>query len=113
MRGSVHVLVLALVVAGCSYSNGERQSAFPTVERHSDGTVYYREPKRDGSTAVAIVGTPFYAVFKAVTCVATVVIAAPAAGVVALTDRTDKARMRQSLDEGVGENCGGPYYLRG
>ncbi len=113
MRRSAHLLVLAVLLAGCSYSNGERQAAFPTAVRQADGTVVYYEPKRDGSTAVAIVGTPFFAVFKAVTCVATVVVAAPAAGVIALTDRSDKARMRQSLDEGVGENCGGPYYLRG
>lgn len=113
MWRSAYLLVLALFVAGCSYSNGERQGAFPTAERRADGTVVYREPKRDGSTAVAIVGTPFFAVFKAVTCVATVVVAAPTAGLIALTNRTDKARMRRSLDQGVGENCGGPYYLRG
>jgi len=113
MRWSAHLLVLSVFLAGCSYSNGERQGAFPTAERQADGTIVYREPKRDGSTAVAIVGTPFFAVFKAVTCVATVVVAAPTAGVIALTDRSDKHRMRQSLDDGVGENCGGPYYLRG
>jgi hypothetical protein len=113
MRRSAHLLVLAVFLAGCSYSNGERQGAFPTAERQADGTVVYREPRRDGSTAVAIVGTPFFAVFKAVTCVATVVVAAPAAGLIALTDNPDRYEMRRSLDDGVGHNCGGPYYLRG
>jgi hypothetical protein len=113
MRQKVGGLLAVMLVASCSYSNGERQEAFPTVEHRLDGTVVYQEPKRDGSTAVAIIGTPFYAVFKAAVCVTSVVIAAPAAGVIALTDNPQKARMRQSLDEGVGQNCGGPYYLRG
>ena len=105
--------LLLLLVAACSQTPTERQTAFPTAERTSSGTLVYREPRRDASGAVNVIGTPFYALFKATACVASVVIAAPAAGLIALTDRPDKAAMRRSLDEGVGENCGGSYVLRG
>ena len=105
--------VLVVLVAACSQTPIERQMAFPTAERTSSGAVMCREPRRAASGAINVIGTPFFALFKATACVASVVIAAPAAGPIALTDRPDKATMRQSLDEGVGENCGGSYLLRG
>jgi hypothetical protein len=104
--------LLVLLVAACSQTPTERQTAFPTAERTPAGTVVYREPRRDASGAVSVVGTPFFALFKATACVASVAIAAPAAGLIALTDRPDKAAMRRSLDQGVGHNCGGSYVLR-
>lgn len=96
-----------LLLAACSQTPTERQTAFGTAQ----ATSVSAETERRG--AVNAIGTPFYALFKAVGCVGTVVIAAPAAAVVELTDRADKAALRQSLDRGVGHNCGGSWVLRG
>ena len=103
--------LLVVLVAACSQTPTERQTAFGSIQASGPGVD--ARPPRDESAAVNIIGTPFYALFKATACVASVVIAAPAAGLIALTDRPDKAAMRRSLDQGVGENCGGSYLLRG
>ena len=108
----MRLLTMALLVplvAACSQTPTERQTAFGT----SQATSVSAEAERKGRGAVNVIGTPFYALFKAVGCVGTVVIAAPAAAVVDLTDRPDKAALRQNLDRGVGHNCGGSYVLRG
>lgn len=119
MRPTATLVLAAWLVAGCSYTSTERQSAFGPTYMSSAGSPGIEAPgikaraRRDASGAVNVIGTPFYALFKATACVLSAVIAGPAAGVIALTDRPDKARMRQQLDEGVGENCGGSYVLRG
>ena len=108
----MRLLTLALVlplVAACSQTPTERQTAFGSPQ----ATTVSAEAERRGRGAVNVIGTPFYAVFKAVGCIGTVVLAAPAAAVVELTDREDKAQLRQSLNRGVGHNCGGSYVLRG
>jgi len=108
----MRLLIMALLVplvAACSQTPTERQTAFGT----SQATSVSAEAERKGRGAVNVIGTPFYALFKAVGCVGTVVIAAPAAAVVDLTDRPDKAALRQNLDRGVGHNCGGSWVLRG
>lgn len=81
---------LALALAACAGRPGEPPSGRP---------------------AVGLLGTPFYALFKAVSCVATVGIAAPGAALVQLTDRPDKEELRRSLDHGVGHNCGGSWVI--
>ena len=103
--------LLVVLVAACSQTPTERQTAFGSIQASGPGVD--ARPPRDESAAVNIIGTPFYALFKAVGCVGTVVLAAPAAAVVELADRPDKAEMRQSLDRGVGHNCGGSWVLRG
>jgi len=108
----MRLLTMALLVplvAACSQTPTERQTAFGTGQ----ATSVSAEAERKGRGAVNVIGTPFYALFKAVGCVGTVVIAAPAAAVVDLTDRPDKAALRQNLDRGVGHNCGGSWVLRG
>ncbi len=114
MRPTVILALAACLLTACSQTPTERQSTFgaaPSVTTAwgQDGAL---RPRRDGSGALTVIGTPFYALFKAVGCVGTVLIAAPAAGVIALTDRPDKREMRRQLDYGVGENCGGSYALR-
>jgi len=64
-----------------------------------------------GSLIVAVVGTPFYLVYKTVVCAATIVIAPPVAGLAAMTDREDKNVIRQRIDEGTTQNCGGSWVL--
>ena len=65
----------------------------------------------DGGLVLAVIGTPLYALAKATTCVATVLVAAPSSVGVALTDRPDKEYQRMDLQAGVAQNCGGPYWL--
>lgn len=59
--------------------------------------------------ALAIVGTPFVFAFRAVTCAATAVVAAPTAGLVALSE--ERAAGLEYLRWGLAENCDGPYVV--
>jgi hypothetical protein len=68
-------------------------------------------PAHPGDVLVAVIGTPFYLVFKAVTCAGTLVIAPPVSALVALTDRDDRASIRRTIDEGTSQNCGGSWIL--
>lgn len=68
-------------------------------------------PERPDGGALATLGTPVYAVFKGVACVATVALAAPIAGAVALADRPDRAARTTELERGVAANCGGRWTL--
>ena len=65
----------------------------------------------DGAIVASVVATPFYALAKATTCVATTLIAAPSSAALALTDRVQRDYQRQALHEGIGRNCKGAYYL--
>jgi hypothetical protein len=64
-----------------------------------------------GHDVLNIIGTPFYALAKGVTCVTTVVVATPVAIGYGLGERPDRALVRAELDRGVGANCGGSYML--
>jgi hypothetical protein len=68
-------------------------------------------PERPDGGALAAIGTPVYALFKGVACVATVAVAAPGASALALTDRRDKATLTRELERGVAANCGGRWTL--
>jgi hypothetical protein len=68
-------------------------------------------PAHPGDVLVAVIGTPFYLVFKAVTCAGTLVLAPPVSALVAITDREDKASIRRNIDEGTSQNCGGSWIL--
>jgi len=59
--------------------------------------------------ALAIVGTPFVFAFRVVTCAATAVVAAPTAGLLALSEeyRPGLAYLR----DGLAQNCGPPYAV--
>lgn len=59
--------------------------------------------------ALAIVGTPFVFAFRTVVCAATAVVAAPTAGLLALTEESREGL--GYLRYGLAENCGPPYVL--
>jgi hypothetical protein len=64
-----------------------------------------------GGTFLSIVGTPFLIAFKIPFCVASVAIAAPLAGVAALSPDEDSRRTQQALGAGLAQNCGPPYVV--
>lgn len=99
MKLPVAAAALSLIVAGCAAP--PRDPARPV-----SAEVY------DGGTVLAVIGTPVFALMKATTCVATVLVAAPTSGGLALTDRPDREAERAVLQEGTARNCGGPYWLR-
>jgi hypothetical protein len=101
MRRAV-VGLLAVSLAGCATAGAPAPAG-----RAEDGEA----PTYPGDVLVAVIGTPFYLVFKAVTCAGTLVIAPPVSALVALTDRDDKAAIRRGIDEGTSQNCGGSWIL--
>ena len=67
-------------------------------------------PSPQGNAAVAVLGSPFLIAFKAATCVVTLAVAAPAAGILALgVDPYGEGF--DYLGSGVAHNCGPPYLL--
>jgi hypothetical protein len=71
-------------------------------------------PAKSGASAagwaVSIVGTPFALGFKTVVCAASLVVAAPIAGVLALgVDPSGEGY--QALGDGIAQNCGPPYVI--
>ena len=66
---------------------------------------------RAGDVVVSALGTPFYLAFKGVVCVASVAMAAPVAGLVALSDSPRVPEVQATLGDGVSRNCGPPYVL--
>jgi hypothetical protein len=59
--------------------------------------------------AVSIIGTPFALAFKTVVCGASLVVAAPIAGILALG--ADSSEGYQALGDGIAQNCGPPYVV--
>jgi hypothetical protein len=63
---------------------------------------------------VDAIGTPFYLAFKIPVCAATLVVAAPLAGIAGLAEPSPNAAAhdpKADLDYGIRKNCGGPYAL--
>ncbi len=65
----------------------------------------------DGGLALAIIGTPFFALAKATACVGSALVAVPSSAGLALSDRPRRYEEREALQAGVATNCGGPYWL--
>jgi hypothetical protein len=111
MKKIIPVAALAALLAGCA-----GQASEPLLAVHGDGTnsVGYHRASHDrphaGQWAVAAIGTPFYLAFKTVVCASSIVIAAPAAAVIALAD-SPYATGVSELGDGVASNCGPPYVL--
>ncbi|MEM7022686.1 MAG: hypothetical protein AAF637_08815 [Pseudomonadota bacterium] len=93
MRFKALAILLVVALSGCATSTGP-------APRESNA----------GNTAVAVVGTPFLLVFKAATCVLTLAVAAPAAGILAL-GQDPYGEGFEYLGSGVAHNCGPPYVL--
>jgi hypothetical protein len=102
MRPVVFGALGALALGGCQTA----QTAPPDAVGAEGRAVH------PGDAVVSAVGTPFYLVFKGVVCVASVAIAAPVAGLVALSDSRYAPEVQESLGDGVSQNCGPPYVLR-
>ena len=102
MRPVVFGAIGALALGGCQTA----ETVPPGAARAQGGVVH------PGDAVVSAVGTPFYLVFKGVVCVASVAIAAPVAGLVALSDSRYAPEVQASLGDGVSQNCGPPYVLR-
>ncbi|MFO1037367.1 MAG: hypothetical protein U1E45_11020 [Geminicoccaceae bacterium] len=67
--------------------------------------------ERRGGDVVAVIGTPFYMLFKGVTCVATVAVAAPSSALLGVTTRRNRYEEQSTLQYGIGHNCGGDWTL--
>ncbi|MGH7319198.1 MAG: hypothetical protein ACRELA_06180 [Candidatus Rokuibacteriota bacterium] len=105
MKRFVSVGLLALGLAGCAARSARPVESYGT---HAEPSPAERSA---AGTILSVIGTPFFLAFKAAVCAATVVIAAPTAAILGLTDRAYEARQRQDLDEGFAKNCGPPYVL--
>lgn len=107
MLARCRILLLSALLPACSAGHPP-----PTVypDRYA-WTPEQRIAEETGSDIVNVVGTPFFALFKGVGCVASVLIATPVAVGLGLGDRDDRALIRADLDKGVGANCGGSYVL--
>jgi len=89
-------LMLAAALPGCA-------STWHDPDNQSSGS--------SGNTFLAVVGTPFLIAFKIPFCVASVVVAAPLAGVTGLSPDPDSRETQQALGDGVAQNCGAPWVL--
>ncbi len=66
----------------------------------------------NGQSIVTVLGTPFYALFKATGCVLTTVVVVPSAAVLAMTDRPQREEEQAWLYSGLGRNCYGSYAMQ-
>jgi DNA-binding XRE family transcriptional regulator len=97
-----------LFALGCALVIGGCQASPPPA---STEPITHKTVAHPGDAAVSAVGTPFYLVFKSVFCVASVAIAAPVAGIAALSEGRFASEVRRDLGDGVSQNCGPPYVL--
>ncbi len=65
----------------------------------------------NGQAIATTLGTPFYALFKATTCLVSAVVAVPSTAALALTDRAERAEEQAAMYAGLGRNCYGSYAL--
>jgi hypothetical protein len=100
MRVLLVSLCVGVALAGC-------QTA-PTYSGNQSDDVTVVHP---GNAAVSVVGTPFYLAFKGVTCAMSVLIAAPVAGISAVSESRSAPKIRENLGDGLRQNCGPPYAL--
>lgn len=100
MRSILLSLLLPALVGACATSS-EIDGAGATVERRMDL----------GSTIVSVVGTPFLVAFKAATCIGTVAVAGPIAGLTAVSRASYGPELQTTLEDGLNANCGPPYAI--
>ena len=106
MGRRVVIGLLALSITACATAPaGSPQASEPAAVPPANAVSV-------GSQAVAVIGTPFYLIYKAIVCGATLVFAPPMSGLVAATDRDDRQVIRRRIDEGTTQNCGGSWVLQ-
>jgi hypothetical protein len=103
MPRKILVGLLALALSACATSNG------PSASNVSGGETPAGPTASASGWAVAIIGTPFALGLKTVVCAATLVVAAPVAGI--LTLGADSSEGYQVLGHGIAQNCGPPYVV--
>jgi hypothetical protein len=108
MFARVGLMGLALLIGACGAGKIPPQ----TYPDRATWTYPERVAESSGNQVINFIGTPFYALTKAVGCVATVLVATPVAIGLELGESPDRLAVRSELDRGVGTNCGGSYILR-
>jgi hypothetical protein len=104
MPRKILVALLVLALAACATSKG------PSASNEGAGSASSGSSASASGWAVAIIGTPFVLGFKTAVCAATVAVAGPIAGILALgADPYDRGL--EILGDGVAQNCGGPYVV--
>lgn len=91
-------LATALLLAGCATTR-------------PPGSDPISADAANGQAVAVVLGTPFYALFKAASCVVTTAIVVPSSAALALTDRSRREDEREALHAGLGRNCFGSYAL--
>lgn len=115
MRKAIVAMSLLVPLAGCAAPQTKTQPGHPASlysDRADDDDRYAGNAgsPHAGQWAVAIIGTPVYLAMKTVVCGASLVVAAPTAAVIALTD-SPYAMGVDRLGDGLAANCGPPYVL--
>ncbi len=103
MRIQALAALCALSMAACASGPSTDATPKPAAQPYP--------ATRVGETVVSVVGTPFLLAFKIPVCAASLAIAAPLAGLFALTDPSDARAGQRALGEGIARNCGPPYVL--
>jgi hypothetical protein len=94
-------MLLGLMLTGCA-------TAPPTPERY--GPASTERPQYSVMTGILnAMALPLYIPFKAAVCATTIVFAAPAAAVLAVTDPEGTGWQRRDLNEAFASNCGPPW----
>jgi hypothetical protein len=118
MPGKIPILTLALALAACASSAPPPPPATGPVPLTPSPPAPGAQPvpltARPGPSpagwAVSIIGTPFALAFKTAVCAASVVIAAPIAGLLVL-DPDPYSEGHEILGAGLANNCGPPYVI--
>ena len=104
MSRTVLAVPLALALAACA------TGAPPPAADQAAPPPVAKPGATPAGWAVAIVGTPFAFAFKTVVCAASLVIAAPIAGMLALHPDPYPEGL-ETLDDGIANNCGPPWVV--
>ena len=112
MRKAIVLMLSMFIVQGCATGQEKAPSSYSAGLKRGNGESHTNTGQNPhaGQWAVAIVGTPVYLALKTMICGASLVIAAPAAAVTALSDNPHAMGVDQ-LGDGVAANCGPPYVL--
>lgn len=118
MHRIIFVISLSFILQACAAHQEKAPPSHPASlysERAGYGSSHAAGANADGGAhagqwAVAIIGTPVYLALKTVVCGASLVVAAPTAAVIALSD-SPYAMGVDKLGDGLATNCGPPYVL--
>jgi hypothetical protein len=105
MSRRILVVPLALALAACATS-----AAPPPAADAGLRPPHAKPGPTPAGWAVSIVGTPFALGFKAAVCTASLVIAAPIAGLLTLHPDSSYDGL-EILGDGIANNCGPPYVI--